>query len=117
MNVNSIKSTNSNNKIKKIYTIMTMEKLKVDKNDFPKFGNSRIVGWYQYKEDAFKVVKENICDINETIYDYVLIEEIEEGLNNPALNRWFFKYNNDTKTYIQIDEPKKYKHYCGFTIG
>ena len=72
---------------------MTMTKLKQDeKTKFPDFGSSSIVGYYFDKNDAFNAVKENACDINETCYDYALIEEIREGLYFPAFSdcRWFF---------------------------
>ena len=103
-----------------IYTIMTMTKLEQDeKTKFPDFGSSSIVGYYFDMDKAFGIVKENVCDINETCYDYALIEEIREGLYQSASSdcRWFFKYDKDKDCYYQIEEPEFLKHYCGFTVG
>ena len=82
-------------------------------------GDERIVGFYIDKEDAFKNVKENDCNINNTYYNYALIEEVEEGLRNPAgcSNRWFFKYNKETDEYDEIEEPTFLNGFSGFTIG
>lgn len=100
-----------------IYTILVFEKLEMDKNGWSDFGSERLVGYYTNKEKAFDAVKCNGCDINETCYDYALIEEVEEGLYNPAFNRWLFKYNSDIDKYEPIDEPSFMKHTVGFTIG
>lgn len=103
-----------------IYVIMTMTKLEQDeKTKFPDFGSSSIVGYYFDKDKAFDAVKENACDINETCYDYALIEEIKEGLYQPAFSdcRWLFKYDKDRDRYNPMDEPEILKHFCGFTIS
>lgn len=102
----------------KIYTIMVMTDLKQDDlTKCPVFGSERFVGWYSNFEDAYSSVCENRCDINETCYDYALIEECEEGLYHPAFKRWWFKYDQEKDRYFQIDEPDFIKGYCGFTIG
>ncbi len=102
----------------KIYTIMVMTDLTQDpKTKFPDFGPSRLVGWYLDFEDAYSVVSSNGCDINETCYQYALIEECQEGLYNPAIDRWWFEYNREKDQYIQIDEPDFIRGFCGFTIG
>lgn len=99
-----------------IYTILIFTKLEKDKYG-PDFGCERLVGYYTDKDSAFAAVINNSCDINETCYNYALIEEVEEGLYNPAFNRWWFKFNYDRGEYEQIDEPDVVNHYCGFTIG
>lgn len=99
---------------------MTMTKLEQDeKTKFPDFGSSSIVGYYFDMDKAFDAVKENAYDINETCYDYALIEEIKEGLYQSASSdsRWFFKYNKNKDGYDQIEEPDFFKHYYSFTIG
>lgn len=97
---------------------MVMEKMNCDKRTkFPDFGSERLVGWYSDFETARSSVSENVCDINETCYDYALIEECEEGLYNPSSNRWWFQFNRETDSYVQINEPDFMKKFSGFTIG
>lgn len=102
-----------------IYTIMVATNLELDNEKFPYFGDSSLIGYYMDKEAAFERVKENACDINETCYDYALVEQIREGLFRPATydSRWWFKYNAERKRYEEIPEPPFLKHFCGFSIG
>lgn len=105
---------------KVIYAITVAEKLEIDeKTKFPDFGSTSVPGWYSEKEKAFKAVRENACDINETCYDYAIIEEIEEGLYNPAMKhqRWFFKFNREKDEYEEIKEPDSLSHFCGFAMS
>ena len=100
----------------KIYTIMTFEKLELSEYGFPDFGSQNLCGWYKSKVDAFRAVKENMCDIRETCYNYALIEEVSEGLYSCSRTRWFFKFDIDSKTYKQIEEPEQLSHFSGFTL-
>ena len=84
---------------------------------FPKFGATRLVGWYYKFDDGYSSVLKNNCDINETCYQYALIEECEEGIYHPAIKRWWFKYNQGKREYEEIVEPDFIKVFCGFTIG
>ncbi len=102
----------------KIYTVMVMTDLTYDSNTrCPEFGSSRLVGWYPEFEVANSAVMGNVCDINETCYQYALIEECEVGLYHPAYKRWWYEYDREKEEYVQIDEPDFIKGFCGFTIG
>lgn len=101
-----------------IYTVMVMTDLTInDKTEFPEFGSTYLAGWFSEFEDAYSSVTDNCCDINETCYDYALIEECKEGLCNPSSKRWLFKYNQKKDRYFQIGEPAFMQKFCGFTIG
>lgn len=104
---------------KRIYVITVAEKLDMDKTGFPDFGSTSVPGWYPRKEDAERAVTENACDINETCYEYAVIEEIEEGLYNPATSghRWLYKYDREKNGYEPIPEPECLKHFCGFAMN
>ena len=100
-----------------IYTILVFTKLEKNKYGFSDFGEERLVGYYRDINKAFMNVKNNSCDIFETCYHYALIEEVEQGLYNPAINRWLFKFNIESGKYEQIEESDFMKHECGYTIG
>lgn len=103
-----------------IYTITVTEKLDIDATTgFPDFGSSSVPGWYAKKEDAVTAVENNACDINETCYDYAIIEEIKEGLYGMPLtnHRWFYRFNHNNGKYEPIHEPECLKHFCGFAMG
>lgn len=105
-------------RMNKIYTILVMEKLEQDKTTHcPEFGSEMLAGWYDNYDDAFISVSGNSCDINEFCYQYALIEEVGEGLYNPAINRWWFEFNPETGKYIEIKEPDFCRGFASFTIG
>lgn len=101
-----------------IYTIGTFE-------EFKKIGSGeeiyplgmRVVGFYTDKTKAEDTVINNVCDLWETIYDYAVIERIDEGIYKSTHERQFYKYNMDLRKYESIEEPKELKHFAGFTMG
>ena len=108
-------ASNENGQI--IYTITMLEKVENDKNGWPSFGSTDVVGYYTDLDVAIEAVTNNACDINETVYDYAVIEKVSEGLYNPSVTSYWFKYNREKDSYEPIDEPNEVKHICGFSIG
>lgn len=105
-------------KKQKIYTILTFEKLEQNAiTKLPELGSERLVGWYSDFEKAEADVCNNACDINETCYQYALIEECTEGLYQYIPHRWLYEYDKATDTYNPIEEPDFMKIYTNFTIG
>lgn len=102
---------------KEYYFITVFEKLDLDNLQWPDVGNSRCWGFYVDKDKAFEVVKENWTDLNETIYDYAIIESYGEGISNYTGFRQFFKFDYDGKCYNEIEEPEGYEHFSGFALG
>ena len=93
----------------KIYAITCFSKLE-EENGWPKFGAMAFMGWFSDRKKAISAVKVNACDINETIYNYAVIEEIEEGLYAYPRKRWLFKYSKTDDRYYGIEEPSFLKH-------
>ena len=77
----------------------------VKPSGFMDYGEQDEMGFFHEKENAIEAVKFNACDINETCYDYAIVEEVKPGLYSWPHNRWFFKYDRDIDEYIQIDTP------------
>ena len=101
-----------------IYAVLVFTKLEFEKG-FSNFGSERLVGYFFDKDDAINHVKENVCDIWETCYNYAIVEGVKPGFYEPAdkEDRWLFKFNHETGEYEQIEEPGEMAHLCGFTIG
>ena len=98
-----------------IYAITCMTKFEEliinNKNSgFPDFGATAFMGFYHNFDDATESVIENACDINETCYDYAVIEEITPGLYSYPRYRWFYKFNRNKNEYEPIEEPKFMNH-------
>ena len=88
----------------KIYTVTTIEKLDQTNDLYTDTGYTRTIGWYTKEDRAKSIVIRNGCDMNETIYDYAVVEELGEGLYPNASQRWLFKFNRSTRMYEEIEE-------------
>lgn len=113
--MDSADTKNENSQV--IYTITMLEKIESDKKGWPNFGSTNIVGYYTDLAVAIEAVTSNACDINETVYDYAVIEKVSEGLYHPSVTSYWFKYNRAKDSYEPIDVPDELKHICGFSIG
>jgi len=96
-----------------MYFITGIEKL--DKDYGVK--GTRCFGYKKTWLEADHSVRGNSCDINETIYDYAVIEFIESGLHFICDKRWFYKFDYDKRMYEAISEPEEVKGLCNFSIG
>ena len=99
------------------YFITVFEQFGVDKLGWPDTGCRRCWGFYCDKDTAIQALHENWTDMNETIYDYAVIEEYYEGIGQTTFNHWFFKYNQKLDEYQQINQPEELRHYAGFALG
>jgi hypothetical protein len=88
-----------------IYLITVFDKCEPNERWGYELGCRRSVGFRWTLEDAIDTVESNMCDIWEYSYDYACIEELNGALYPWADERWFFKFNTETKRYEQIDEP------------
>ena len=106
-----------------IYAVMVCTKFEEEvyptgkRSGFPDYGESRVVGFYTDYADAQKAVKNNVCDIHETSYDFACIEKVKEGIYSPGMLMEWYKYNPDKDEYEPIETPDFDKHTCGRTIG
>jgi len=73
------------------------------------FSTMECVGYYQDFDWAKDTLVTNQLDINETIYDYAMIEEIRNGLY-PEARRWWFKFEYTKGIYQNCETPEQYKN-------
>jgi hypothetical protein len=97
-----------------IYTITTIQDLD---ERFGYKGSSRCFGFYTDLDIADKQVRCNATDLHECLYLYAVIEKVEEGISRPTLERWFYKFNLDTREFEPIKETECMKGYSNFSIG
>lgn len=101
----------------KYYFITVFRRLDIDDLGWPETGEQRTWGFYKEKETAFQALHENWTDMEETFYEFALIEEYQEGISNYTGYRQFFKFDKDKGGYFEIDEPPQYEHFSSFAIG
>lgn len=74
-------------------------------------------GYFSSFKDAENVVVNNITDLYESCFNYVVIENIPEGLYQyDIFPRWYL-YNKETGKYEETSEPEFTKNYVGFALG
>ena len=78
----------------------------------------RCVGYYSTFEKAEEAVLDNACDINETCYNYVVIENVGEGLYQYDQDAIWYQWDDLNEEYKRMErKPDKYKNQVGFGIG
>lgn len=92
-----------------MYFVTTIDTLEDD---------NRCVGYFKTFEEAEHVVLDNVCDIWETCYNFVVIENIKEGLYQYDYDAKWYEWNYDKKRYEKTDKiPGAYQDQIGFAIG
>jgi hypothetical protein len=77
----------------------------------------KCVGYYKDFDYAIETLVENRLDLNETIYDYAMIEEIRNGLYADDVCRWWFKFDYNRGTYEGWKTPEQYeKKICAYSL-
>lgn len=77
--------------------------------------DTRCFGYFKDKEKAIEAVKRNTFDMHETMYTYIVIEEVEEGIHPYAEIVQWFKYDRESNTYKPIEIDKT--GFCNYAIG
>lgn len=97
-----------------VFIVTTLEKLEkeIDHAEWLETGCISTVGFFHELAEAQRAVIDNMCDINETVYDYAIIEEMPVGFYPYSTNSWFYKYNYKKDEYEAIEKPAIVpKHY------
>lgn len=102
-----------------MYFITAMTDIQNEKTNFgseeAKNHFQRCFGYYTEKEDAFEAVRRNSCDMHETCYDYIVVEQIEPGIHALAEVVGWFQYNHETDGYDPIEVGRT--GFCNYAIG
>jgi hypothetical protein len=87
-------------KSKTIFTVCGMENFKVN-------SLHRTFGWYSKPSLALDAVKKNNCDLYECAYQYIVVEEVKEGVFGLAIKEWWHKWDKKEKKFLPISKPKE----------
>ena len=79
--------------------------------------DSRTPGWYTTLEQAQGVVDNNIGDIWEFAYRWVVIEEIPSGLYPYPTREWWYRWNEGKQQYLPHKKPDHFHNSVNFAIG
>lgn len=78
----------------------------------------RCVGYYFKLEDAISAVENNVLDIHETNFNFVVIESCSEGLYPiDSTEQYWFEWNREHEKYVSCERPEEYKSIIRIGIG
>lgn len=100
-----------------MWFITVFQKVEPDDRWFAEFGAQRTWGYYSERETAVQALHENWTDMWEYLYDYAVLEYMEEGLAPCALDRQWYKFDQERWGYFEIEEPECVKHLVNFALG
>ena len=100
-----------------MYFITCFRKVTKDDLGWLDMGETRTFGYYDNFDDADKALKDNYCDMHETIYHYAVVEKIDAGIHHIAEKRWFYKYDKEKDGFYPIEEPKEFEHHINIALG
>jgi hypothetical protein len=91
----------------------------VKENFSPQSKNKRTFGFYEHYVDAYKAVKENRCNMCECLYDYIVIEYMEEGIHPEVHKEQWFKWDDHLNRWdmSEIDKPNEFIGWVNWAIG
>lgn len=85
--------------------------------------DSRCFGYYPDKDETLTAVKENRGDLNEGIYDYLVVEKISEGMHSIAEEETGFRWVDMVVSYWtrgyweEISKPPETASFANHAIG
>ncbi len=99
--------------------LTTFERLESTKNgsyDFLETG--RCWGFFSEKQEAIEALHHNDTDLNETIYEFAVLEEYSEGIcGGWGKTKLFFRYDKEKDGFFEIERPDSLKDFPYLTFA
>ena len=81
------------------------------------YGELRTFGYYLYLEDALQAVKENRCNMHESLYMTLVIEEIPEGIHAMSQSERWFEWDEVAQQWTVGEKPAELRGVTSFAMG
>lgn len=79
--------------------------------------DSRTFGYFVRLEDAVESVNKNIGDLRECLYDYVVIEQINQGIHGETEKELWFGWNYELNCWFPRPKPSELVGIVNFALG
>ena len=81
--------------------------------------NHRTFGYYSTLDAAKQAVEKNLCDMNEFLYNYIVIEEIGEGIHPEVKSEMWWAWSRDLKCWEPLESRPvdEYFNFCNWALG
>lgn len=80
------------------------------------YDSKRTFGFYVNCSDAMAAIKENRCNMHECLYNFLVLEEVAEGIHPIAETEVWFEWS-DTGGWIISKKPAEYDCVINWAIG
>lgn len=109
-------------------TIFTVTQIEMSPKEPLPWSHKNTCAWFQKMSDAIDLVEDENMDLNETIYDYIVIEEYLEGWparlksssrtkgGRKEFNEYWYRWNKKESKYIPCEKPKELAQVICFGI-
>jgi len=96
-----------------VMSMKTIESLPPNRNII-----KRTFGFYNAYHGAYKAIQDNIGNMRECLYDYLVLEYIEEGIH-PAVHMtdWWQWSNSHNDWYFIGNSPEEFKGITNWALG
>jgi hypothetical protein len=86
-------------------TIFTLTAVRIAATPFMRITDTRCWGYYFEADDALEAVKQNVGGMDDMLYNYLVIEQVSEGIGATAQALWWFRYDNAFESWVPCECP------------
>lgn len=96
-----------------ITTLIGKDTLK--KHPYYKTTNCRCFGYFKLLTDAINAVEKNMGSMQECLYTYLVIEEMEQGVHPISTLELWYKWEDGK--WVSCERPEEFLGTINFSIG
>lgn len=100
-----------------MFFITCFSKCEEDEKGLLYTGDTRTFGYFDDFEICKQALNENRCDIHEYLYEYAVVEYIEQGIYSHAKEMAWFRWNDENQGFFEIEKPACTNHYSNYALG
>jgi hypothetical protein len=69
-------------------------------------GDVRCFGYFENRQKALLAADENLADMHECLYNWLLIEKIPEGLHVMPTEEIWYQWDTGLECWVHVEKPK-----------
>jgi len=100
-----------------MFFITCFSKCKKNENERFDTGYTRTFGYFDNLEICRRALHENWCDMHEYLYEFAVVEYIEQGIHSHAKEMAWFRWDDEKEGFFEINKPECTIHYSNYALG
>ena len=115
--LDAFERNNNSKNILSMFFITCFSRRENGESESPDFSDMRTFGYFDSFEACNQALHENWCDMHECLYEFAVIEQIEQGIHPHAKEMDWYRWDNEKCGFFEIDKPTETNGYCNYAIG